>query len=29
MEDHLMVPIVAEEQYVPTTELELDVYFDG
>ncbi|TNY21325.1 laccase [Rhodotorula diobovata] len=29
MEDHLMVPIVAEEQYVPTTELELDVYFDA
>jgi len=29
MEDHLFVPLVVEEQFVPTTSLELDVWFDG
>ncbi|GAA6021208.1 hypothetical protein JCM11491_001607 [Sporobolomyces phaffii] len=28
MQDHLMVPIVAEEQFTPTRSLELDVFFD-
>jgi len=28
MEDHLMVPIIKEAQFVPTRQLELDVYFD-
>lgn len=28
MEDHLMVPINREAQFVPTRQLELDVYFD-
>ncbi|BGP42823.1 ferroxidase fet3 [Rhodotorula kratochvilovae] len=29
MEDHLLVPLVVEEQFVPTTSLELDVWFDA
>ncbi|GAA6063031.1 hypothetical protein JCM10212_001010 [Sporobolomyces blumeae] len=29
MQDHLMVPIVKEEQFTPTTALELDVWFDA
>lgn len=28
MQDHLMVPIVAEAQFTPTRSLELDVFFD-
>ncbi|GAA5939105.1 uncharacterized protein JCM15063_004427 [Sporobolomyces koalae] len=28
MQDHLMVPIIKEEQFTPTKSLELDVYFD-
>jgi iron transport multicopper oxidase len=28
MQDHLMVPIVAEEQFAPTREIPLNVWFD-
>ncbi|GAA5995608.1 multicopper oxidase [Rhodotorula paludigena] len=29
MQDHLLVPVVVEEQFTPTTSLELDVWFDA